>query len=335
MKRIFAFGRSFAALSVVLTVAACGGGGGGSSPPPTPSSKTFAADAGNSAIGSAVSSNPGPGVFAIDRIIQGPATRLAGGIPGMVVDAAADRMFVAVQGQLLVFDQAGLQAGNVPPSRTVMATVNKGGTNFGVNFFHLSLDSAANVLYTADPSGEVHIFNNASAVNGAGLTPDRTIVPTGGIGVGGGGIAIDPPRDALYVGSNSNTILVFNNARLADSTPNGTLAPNRTLTFSGGVSSFFLDTGNDRLYAAVNTDIQVFDNASTLPSGPVSATRTMNLGQSGWHIFVETSGNRLYAARFNTIVIVQNASTSSGAVGGTIVTVSGAAVDLRAIAVKP
>jgi hypothetical protein len=342
MRSAIAFGRGIVALSFVLIAACGGGGGGGGGTPPNPSSKLFVADGGNLAIGSQINSNPGTGSFAIDRIIQGSSTGLGTGvgnvlsIPGLAVDAAADRMFVATQTRLLVFDQAGLATGNVAPTRNVTATVVKGLTTFGVNFFRLSLDATGNALYTVDSQGEVHIFNNASTLNGA-VTPNRTIVPSTGTGAGISGIAIDRPRDLLYVGGASVLqINSFINALTDDTTPNGPArTPNRVLTFNGGVNSFSLDTINDRLYAAVNTDIQVFDNASALSSvGTLTASRTMNFGTSGWFVFIEPTGNRLYAVRNNVVVIVNGASTASGLVLGTVLTISSGG-QFGAVAVKP
>jgi hypothetical protein len=233
-----------------------------------------------------------------------------------------------------VFDQAGLAAGNVAPTRNVTATVVKGPTTVGVNFFRLSLDATGNILYTVDSQGEVHIFNNASTLNGA-VTPNRTIVPSTGTGAGISGIAIDRPRNLLYVGgASSQRINSFTNALAADTTPIGpALAPDRVLTFSGGVNSFSLDTINDRLYASVNTDIQVFDNASALTGTP-PVSRTMNFGTSGWFVFIEPTGNRLYAVRNNVVVIVNGASTASGLVLGTVLTISSGG-QFGAVAVKP
>src|SRR5258706_4929786 len=341
MRSAIAFGRGFAALSFVLIVAACGagGGGGGSS---TPTSKLFVADGGNLAIGSQINSNPGAGSFAIDRIIQGSSTGLGTGagnilsIPGLVVDAAPDRMFVATQTRLLVFDQAGLATGNVAPSRNVTATVVKGGTTFGVNFFRLSLDTTGNVLYTTDSQGEVHLLNHAGPLNGA-VTPNRTIGPSTGAGAGISGIAIDRTRDLLYVGGVSVLkINSFTNALTDDTTPNGPArTPDRVLTFNGGVNSFSLDTINDRLYASINTDIQVFDNASALSSlGTVTPSRTMNFGTSGWFLFIEPTGNRLYAVRNNVVMIVNAASTAIAAVVGTVMTIPSAG-QFGAVAVEP
>lgn len=346
MKKIIAFARGLFALSFVLLVAACSGGGS-SAPPPPPSSKLFIADGANRAVGSLINSNPGAGAFSIDRVIQGSNTGLGGGtsdflsLPSLVVDAAADRLFVAVQSNgTVVFDQAGLVTGNAAPSRRIVASVNRNGVFAFVNFWKLSLDKPRDVLYNADNLGEVQAFHNASTLNGTSLTPPNRIlqVNLGGLAPNSAfGIGVDSTNDRLYVGLNSSNIVVFNGASALNTGLAVTQMPDRAFTFFGTATSFYLDAVNDRLYIAiVNGDIQVFDNASTLTGpGPLTATRTMNLGGNGWFIFVETAGNRLYAAANNQAVIVQNASVASGFVGGTIISVPGTGSQFGAVAVKP
>jgi hypothetical protein len=346
LKQLIAFARSLAALSFVMIVAACsGGGGGGSSPPPPPGSKLFIADGANRAVGSLVNSNPGAGSSAIDRVIQGSNTGFGGGtsgsfsLPSLAIDAAADRLYVAVQSNgTMVFDQAGLVSGNATPSRKIIAQVNRGGVLAFVNFWKLSLDKPRDVLYNADNLGELQAFHSASALNGGSLTPTRIIqVNLGGIAPNSAfGIGVDSTNDRLYVGLNSSNIVVFNGASGVNTGLATTQVPDRAFTFFGTATSFYLDAVNDRLYIAItNGDIQVFDNVSTLTGGPLTATRTMNLGGTGWFIFVETTGNRLYAVANNLVVIVQNASTSSGFVGGTILAVPGGGSQFGAVVVKP
>ncbi len=347
MKQSIAFARGLFALSFVLLVAACsgGGGGGGGAGSPTPSSKLFVADGGNRAVGSQINSNPGAGTFSVDRIIQGPNTGLGAGtsdflsLPSLAVDAAANRLFVAVQSNgTMVFDQAGFVTGNAAPSRRIVASVNRSGVLAFVNFWKLSLDKPRDVLYNADNFGEVQAFHNASTLNGTSLTPNRIIqVDLGGPALNSTfGIGVDSTNDRLYVGFNASTIAVFNGASGLNTGLDVKQRPDRTFTFFGTARSFYLDAVNDRLYIAItNGDIQVLDNASTLTAGPLTATRTINLGGSGWFIFVETTGDRLYAVANNQIVIVQNASLANGAVGGTIITVVSPGSQFGAVAVQP
>ena len=89
--------------------------------------------------------------------------------------------------------------------------------------------------------------------------------------------AIDLARDRLYV-ADLRSILVFNNI----STAEGDIAPSRIVfTCCGGVGNYvgiYLDTANDRLYAAANVNlvggavVHVFDNVSSLSNSPPSRT---------------------------------------------------------------
>ena len=325
---------SIALALALLTLTSCGGGGGGgSSAPPTPGSKLFFTDGGNRALISSI--NPTPTTsLSIDRVVQGPATGLGtfvGGIlsiPSIALDAPADRLYVATQGNTFIFDNVSQANGNVPPTRTMGATINTGGGFHTVNFFQISLDTVNSILYTVDFRGEVHVFNNPTTPAGAStvvriISPDlgaTTVLTTFGL-------AIDVSNNMLYVGAvfsgtGSSNIIVFNDASTAGTAPTTTtpLAPNRTLTFAQAIGSFFLDTAHDRLYAAqFDGKILVFDNVSQLISGPITANRTIDPGDGVQnHIFVDTSRDKLYAvanAVFpgrGALIIVDNASTVNG-----------------------
>ena len=154
MERTTVTWRRLAAL--ILLLAACGGGGV-ATPPPQPGSKLFVSDGGRHAIGSMIDPNPGPGTSSLDRLITGSNTGLGSGgtpspstIPSMAIDAAADRLYVATQTQLLVFDRASQANGDVAPSRSIFAKVPKKGVLSLVNFFNVFLDTANDRLYVAD-----------------------------------------------------------------------------------------------------------------------------------------------------------------------------------------
>src|ERR1041384_2470592 len=171
MQRTISTCRRLAAAASLVVLATCGGGGGGV--PATPGSKLFVSDGGQRAIGSMKDPNPGPGTFLLDRVITGSNTGFGSGgtpspstIPGMVIDAAADRLYVATQGRVAVFDQASQADGNVAPSRSILATVTKNGVLSQVNFYSLFLDTTNHRLYVAELDGHVQVFNNASTVSG-------------------------------------------------------------------------------------------------------------------------------------------------------------------------
>src|SRR5688572_5156115 len=268
------FYKAFLALAL-LGLAACGGGGGGSD---EPSSKLFVVDSGNWAIGSMINPNPTPGSFAVDRILVGPSTGLGTcctphvrNLPSFALDAAADRMFVSTQTNVLVWDRAGQAEGDLPRTRIITSAGS-------VNFSSIGLDTTNNRLYVAEPNGTVRVYNTASTLSGA-VTPNRTIAVD--LGAPGStftfGIAPDLTRNLLYVGvvQPDGRIIVFNNQSALDTTGGPAIAPDKTLTFAGGAGSFYLDTVNDRLYVAQPTGvILVFDSASTLTSGAPAATRS-------------------------------------------------------------
>jgi hypothetical protein len=275
----------------------------------------------------------------------GIGTPSVSSIPSIALDAAGDRLYVATQTNALIFDNIGAANGNVPFSRLISATVAASvGPPHGVNFFGLSLDTTNDVLYTVDPAGEVHIFNNASSRTGQ-TTPERTITPNLGANttIFTFGIAIDVSKNMLYVGVQFPTsgIIVFNNASTAATTPSTSLAPDRTLNFSLGVESFFLDTAHDRLYVAqFNGPILVFDSASTLATGTTpTPNRTITLGTTTNFVFVDTTHDRLYAVNNGTGYIINNASAADGPgpfAGDTVITVTASTPPLfSAVAVKP
>ena len=311
-----------------LALASCGGGGGGGNSGP-PGSKLFFTDGGNRALVSSI--NPTPTTtFNVDRVVFGAATGLGTtvgdilSIPSIALDAAANRMYVATQGNTFIFDNVSQADGNIAPTRTMGATINTGPPgNRAVNFFHISLDATHSILYTVDPTGEVHVFNNPTTPAGA-TTVARLINPDTGTTTitTTFGLAIDVGKDMLYLGADisggGSNILVFNNASTIGTAPTTItpVTPTRTLTFAQAVGSFFLDTAGDRLYAAqFDGTILVFDHASQLTSGPVTAVRTIDPTNGVQnYIFVDTGRDKLYAVSGTQgfLIVVNNASTVNG-----------------------
>ena len=339
----------------LLALASCGGGGDESTPG---SSKLFIADGGNHQLVSIINAAPTVGsTFNIDRLVTGVAAVTAGvsAIPSMALHAAADRLYVATQGNTFIYDGISQANGAAAPTRTMGATINTGTGNRAVNFFRISLDAANSVLYTVDFFGEVHVFNNPTTPAGATtvtriITPDvapSTIAFTSGL-------AIDTANNMLYLGADfggASHIIVFNNASTAGTAPTTTtpLAPNRTLNFAASIGSFHLDTLNNRLYVSQpNGIVLVFDNASALASGTPTANRIIDLGVAQrfripYSIFVETGRNKLYAVgneaggSTSIVWIIDNASTANDS-GGAVsdgVAVEPTNMALSAVAVAP
>jgi uncharacterized protein YjdB len=188
-------------------------------------------------------------------------------------------------------------------------------------------DTTRNILYVLSwTGGIVYVFDNADTASG-NTTPNRTIycpdfyVPSS--------FQLDQANDRLYVasyadGGTNSLISVFNSA----STLNGTVAADRTISGAGVASvwGIFLDTDNNRLYAALagdpadggsNSSIAVFNNASTV-NGAATPTRTISATEMSPYlttVCVDTTRNILYATGYSGYIQKYlNADSISGAV---------------------
>src|SRR5262249_12021947 len=197
----------------------------------------------------------------------------------------------------------------------------------------------------------------ARALNGFVAQPDRTITPDLGAStvVTTFGIAIDATHDILYVGLSLNgatNIVAFSNASTANTTTTP-LTPSRTLNFTLGLGSFFLDAAHDRLYASqFDGKVLVFDNASGIASGTPTPDRTIDLtgglATIQFYIFVDTSRDKMYAVgneasgTAGDLLIIDHASTATDvppggpqASDGVGIQVTTTNIRLSAVAVKP
>lgn len=225
---------------------------------------------------------------------------------------AQGRLYVSNSGDnsILRFDQALTASGNIPPA----ATIKGAATTLNAPTF-ITLDTAADRLFVANrTAASILIFDNISTKDG-NIAPQRTISGATTALVSPTDAALDKGRDMLYVADDLQ-ILVFK-----ASTDTGNVAPTRTLTLTFTPSAIFIDTTNDRLFAAdsVNNAVDVFDLASTL-SGSVTATRTLigaatHLATPGG-ILVDGSGRLVVSnASPPSITIFNNAAGVSGNVG--------------------
>ncbi|HZU29671.1 MAG TPA: hypothetical protein VFB79_01060 [Candidatus Angelobacter sp.] len=209
---------------------------------------------------------------------------------------------------ILRFDNALTTSGNVAPAATIVGAA----TTLSAPAF-MTLDTTADRLYVANNGNfSILIFDNISTKTG-NVAPSRTITgnltnlfsPTD--------VAVDTTRDLLYVADDVD-IFVFSSA----STANGNVAPLHDISPGFRVSAIFIDSANNRLYAADhdNNAIAVFDNASTLDS-TVTAPRTIqgaatNLGAPS---SVQLDGlGRLVVSNVSpaSITIFNNAATATG-----------------------
>jgi hypothetical protein len=171
---------------------------------------------------------------------------------------------------ILRFDNAFTANGNATPAATI---VGSNTTLNGAGF--MTLDAASDRLFIADTGDiSVLVYDNISTKSSGNIAPNRIIAGPHTTLTGPSDVAFDRVRNLLYVADDVN-IVVFSSA----STATSDVTPARSLvtTFGLGVSAIFIDSTNDRLFAADTSGdaIDVYDNASSLPTGPITANRTI------------------------------------------------------------
>src|SRR6266700_1079758 len=203
-----------------------------------------------------------------------PAATISGGTTGLsapqrlLVDTAADRLFVANQGggSVLIFDNASTVTGNVAANRTIF-----GGATTLVAPFDLALDTANNLLYVADGTS-IMVFAGASTISG-NTPPVRSI----SMGFAVTGILVNATSNQMFVANSAGEAIV----RLdGASSQNGAAVVAATIT---GVNTglahprgLALD-GSGRLVAsnsAVPTSLTIYANAATA-TGNVAPPRSI------------------------------------------------------------
>jgi len=205
----------------------------------------------------------------------------------LFMDVVNNRLYVANTNgnSILIYDNASTLNGGVAPSRTLTGGMTTLSAPTGVY-----VDITRNLLYVANGSNQILVFNNAAITLGTiNIAPLRTI----SISSNTAGIFVDVMEDRLYVANTgANSLFVFNSA----STANSSSIPARTLSGGGSMLSqprgVFVDLGTDRLYVANAGDnsILVFNNASTV-NNPAAPNRTLGLTASAgpWGIYVDVT----------------------------------------------
>jgi DNA-binding beta-propeller fold protein YncE len=175
----------------------------------------------------------------------------------------------------------------------------------------IAVDMARNQVYIANTGdNSILVFNNARTVTGD-IGPSRSISNTV-TPIGATGLFIDPVNDRLYVTS-SGSVLAYDDV----SSLNGSnVTPDRELT--GGSTTLsaptgiFVDTTRNLLYVANgNSQILVFDDASTVNGGSGAPVRTIPISSNTAGIFVDVMADRLYVASGNSILVFDSASTAN------------------------
>ena len=164
-----------------------------------------------------------------------------------------------------VFDNASMINGATLSTRVITGL----GTIHGVT---VDAGPGRDILYVANTtsasSNEINLFTASTAADPA--TPIATITPTVSmVNLHVGGISVDAGRDLLYVaGFTDSTVNVFASVH---STTGGAIAPTKTLTFPGTISSVTIDSANNRLYAVSLGAIYILNSASTA-TDPITVT---------------------------------------------------------------
>ncbi len=283
------------------------------------SSKLFAVDSSNKAIGSVANANLVAGTTVVDRVIMGAGTQLTSLINGLALDSIADRLYVTQDTKILVFDNAGLANGNVAPRVLASSTTAHYSSPF--------LDRLNDRLYVADPHAQsVYIFNNASTATNA--FPARALsFPAGFVN----GLTVDVARNILYTRINGSPcrIAVLQNADII----NGVVTPDRYIDFCS-VNRLLIDSTKDRLYIATHMGtVVIFDNASTINGAATGTSMRVAISGTVTDIALDIPNDRLYALANNQIYQINNISTLNGNGVGATATIPDAGV-LSAIAVK-
>jgi hypothetical protein len=210
----------------------------------------------------------------------------------------------------------------------------------------IALDKTADRLFAlvnpGPSTGAILVFDHASGKNG-NVAPDRVISGSATALQALGAFVVDGTRNLIYAAASIDPdghvdILVFRNA----STLNGNVAPAAVLKFgvpSIGPTDMVLDEANDRLYVLNGaSEIQVFDNASTLASGLMVPNRVISGPHVGLfnalHMALDSTGRLLVSnlgatSPANSINIYANAATANGDVAPVaMISGSGTGLDL-------
>jgi hypothetical protein len=209
----------------------------------------------------------------------------------------------------------------------------------------VALDKTADRLFAlvnpGPSTGAILVFDHASTKNG-NVAPDRVISGSATALQALGAFVVDGTRNLIYAAASIDPdghvdILVFRNA----STLNGNVAPVAVLKFGVpgiGPSDMVLDEANDRLFVLNSaSEIQVFDNASTLASGLMVPNRVIsgpNVGLGvALHIALDPAGRLLVSnlaapVASNSINIYANAATANGDVAP-VAMISGSSTGLN------
>ncbi len=249
-------------------------------------------------------------------IISGPST-LLGAINSIVVDAAANRLFVGNIGytapgvggatpEILIFDSASTKVGNVVPDRVVFGDATTLFTPFA-----MVLDTGRDLLYVANGTN-ILIFSNASTMNG-NVAPASTLgAPF--ITFFAGGLALDQANDRLFVSNPSgNEIICFDHASQLGSAPTGSRLISGPSTGLAEPQALALDRSGRLLVGNILGGITIYANAGaiagdTAPVATIQGPNTQFLSA----IAMGLDGNPGSADSGDLYVLDSNSSVANG-----------------------
>lgn len=225
---------------------------------------------------------------------QTPAATLNSGqisVPQyLVIDSANDRLYAAVTGGVLIYDNASTKTGAVNASRLIS------GLSAPTD---LALDRIHDLLYVTD-GGNILVFANASTANGA-ATPARTINPLSGGGVFiVAAIFLDTGTDKLYVADSLNSAVnIYDGASILTGSVNAPRTLSGAATLLSNPQGLQVDALGRLIVANNNSgSITIYANAATVtgniaPAATITSPAANMAGPS--QIFLST-GNELYVA---------------------------------------
>lgn len=197
-----------------------------------------------------------------------PSRNVGGGGTGtgrhLQLNSASDILYVSTPtGSVFRID--GASAANNATTATRTFTLTLGG---GDSVTDIALDATHDVLYVGfdrNGIGTVGIILGVSTKLSGPVAPDAEITVSNTVTPS---IAIDGPKDRLYVANHLGQVFVFDNARTRTT---GAPAADRTIALPFSTQHrLFLETANDRLYASGQNRVVILNNAGTA-NGAVTA----------------------------------------------------------------
>ena len=257
----------------------------------------------------------------------------------IALDPAADRLYVADQGDLsvVIFDKISTQNGtlNLAPTRIIA-----GGNTTLVSPADLFFDRIRNVLYVLDDPN-VLVFNVASLSTGINnIAPTRSLTTSSTAGMAA--IFVDVINDRLFLADLDGAVAIFDNA---STLPTGAITPSRSILGSNtqlaNPAGIQFD-GQGRLVVSnagtvsVAPSITIYPSSAITAGGNVAPVARITGSKTGFatpmQIVVDPSGaGTVYLADANaaTVFVFANLNTATGNILPTR-TISGASTGLTA-----